>query len=201
MPIQTLSVAREKTVVALILNGRRVMAMPWQTADELRLAIREQTRAARAGTVTAEITIRSGSAVLSVRHEGGLVLLIGDGRLLIDMPPIIAERLWRSILVQARKAEEVAKAGQIALDQALLIRSGAFFGLTDHPVIRAEAIKEAGHNRLLRSAIPSIRSTEVFGVPVVSHETRSPYLQLRDLAARMPRDQRRAVLATLAKGP
>jgi len=202
MPQQTLTVAREKTTVVLILDGARLVDLPWQAADDLQKALRIQVRAARAyqrGYETVSVEVSVGSK-LSIRHEAGAVLVIGAGRLLFGMPPAVAERLWRAILIQARKAEEIVKADQIALDHALLIRAGVPFGLSNHPKIVAEATKEAVHNRTLRRAIPSIRSTEVFGTPAISQTEPSKVDQLRQVLSRMPPEERRRAIQNFNAG-
>jgi len=109
-----------------------------------------------------------------LQHEDRVLLLI-DGNLIADMP-------WDKMLefcaagqVVAKKAEEWAKATRLVADSALLIRTGAPFGLTNHPLILGEAVKEAVTNRDLRRYLRGgVKSQEVFGTPtVVGHEPRS----------------------------
>jgi len=101
----------------------------------------------------------------TVRHQAGHVELIIDGRLVASVPWEQAQQLHRVIHAQAKRAEEWAKAEQIARDQAMLIRAGANIGLTSHPLIQAEAKKVAEWNRQLRRAMPGIKSEEQFGAP------------------------------------
>ena len=76
----------------------------------------------------------------------------------------------------ARLAEEHCKANRIIMDNALLQRSGFPIGLSDHPKIKDESIKEALHNRDLRRYLPfhkpnvakgigDIKSRGVVGTP------------------------------------
>ena len=112
---------------------------------------------------------------LAVRREGERVLLIQDGRLMSDLPPQAALELARGLTVQARLAEEQAQAGRIVFDQALLMRTGAPFGLTNRPDILREAVKESWLNRTLRRYLPGgIKSHAVVGTPAIRHVRRTP---------------------------
>lgn len=107
---------------------------------------------------------------VTVRQEGTRVLVIADGRAVLDLPweggLAVAKALYR----QSRKAEELAKAGQIVMDEAILLRSGAPVSLTANPDIRAEAKKEAAWNsRLRRYMRVRTRRGPVYG-PVVRHQ-------------------------------
>jgi hypothetical protein len=105
---------------------------------------------------------------ISIRQEGDRVLLLKNGVLIADMPYQTALELSRALHVKGKDAEAHAKAEQIIGDQALLIRSGAPFGLTRHPAMLHEAIKEAQSNRALRRYLPSgIRSLAIVGSPTI----------------------------------
>lgn len=105
---------------------------------------------------------------LSIRQEGDRVLLIKDGRLICDMPWHAALQVADYIKSKAKLAEEYAHKEKIIDDQALLIRAGMPFGLTNHPVMLKEAVKEAFTNRFLRRALPfGVKSTSVVGTPTV----------------------------------
>lgn len=106
---------------------------------------------------------------LTVRQEGDRVLLLRNGQLLAAMPWQAADVLARAILSQARRAEEYAKAEQIAYDSAILLRAGAPFALSSRPDILAEAKKEAAWNSDLRRYMQNrgIQSQEKFGTPTL----------------------------------
>ena len=108
----------------------------------------------------------------NIRQEGTRVQVLLNGKLVIDLPWDAAEALAKAIHVQAKRAEEWAKAQQIADDQSVLMRAGFPVGLSDHPAIVAEARKEAAWNSDLRRYMPSsIRSGEVFGTPTISQQS------------------------------
>jgi hypothetical protein len=102
-----------------------------------------------------------------IAQEGTKVLLEIDGRgWTLDWRAALA--LADAIRTQAKKAEELAHAPGIIADQALVIRKGLPFGLTSHPGMLREAVKEAAWGRWLRRALPGgIRSTAVVGTPAV----------------------------------
>jgi len=104
-----------------------------------------------------------------VKRDGTDVLIVMDNRKVLALPWDAALELARAITIQARRIEEQVKALSIVKDQALLMRSGAPFGLSSHPDILAEAKKEAIHNKELRKAIPfkGITSQEAVGRPTL----------------------------------
>jgi len=104
---------------------------------------------------------------ITATQDGANVLVVIDGRA-TEMPWNVALDVARAMYQQAKRAEEYAKAAGIVFDQALLIRSGAFFGLSDHRGIQQEAAKEAAWNRDLRRYLPGgVKSKEQFGTPAV----------------------------------
>lgn len=103
-----------------------------------------------------------------VRQEGTRVLVMVDGRVVLDLPWQAADQLAKAVRAKARQAEELAKAEDIVMDAAVLLRSGAPFGISSHPKILDEAKKEAAFNTTLRRAMPGgIRSTTQYGLPAV----------------------------------
>lgn len=113
--------------------------------------------------------LREHIKVVVGRDGPNVILRFGD-REAHEIPWEHALQVAKALRIKASEAEEEAKHEQITLDQALLMRSGAPFGLTNHPQIIADAKKEAAHNRELRKAIPSIKSREIFGRPrVIMH--------------------------------
>jgi hypothetical protein len=104
----------------------------------------------------------------SARQEGDHVLLIHNGRLLMNpLPWEAALEIAKAIMAKAKQAEEWAKRETIATDQAILQRAGANFGITSNPVILKEAIHRSQHDRDLRRYMPSIESKGVVGSPTV----------------------------------
>jgi len=109
-------------------------------------------------------------AQIRIRTEGADVILIAEGKAVITAPWNAALDIAHELVAAARRAEEHAKAENIIFDNALLIRSGAPFGLSSHKDIVAESIKEAGHNTTIRRHMPGgIKSTSIVGAPEVRH--------------------------------
>ncbi|MEW6211545.1 MAG: hypothetical protein AB1631_24475 [Acidobacteriota bacterium] len=105
---------------------------------------------------------------VSIRQEGERVLLIEDGRLILDMPWQAAIEVARAIYQKAKQAEQLASVDRLIIDQAVLLRAGVPFGLTSHPLILRESVKEALSNRQLRRYMPGgIRSQSVVGSPTI----------------------------------
>jgi len=106
-----------------------------------------------------------------IKQYGPRVLLILNGKLVADMPWQAALNVSNSIRSKAKMAEEIAKAEQIAGDQAILTRAGFPVGLSNHPKIKDEAAKLAAWDTNLRRYMPGgVKSKEVFGVPnIIQH--------------------------------
>jgi hypothetical protein len=105
---------------------------------------------------------------ITIRQEGTRVLLIINGRAVADLPWEAAGEVARAMLVQARKAEEIAKHELVAMDHAILLRVGAPFGLAFDPRIRAEGEKAAQWDSSLRRYLPGgVKSQEKFGTPTI----------------------------------
>ena len=67
---------------------------------------------------------------VSIRQEGTRVIILHNGKALMDLTWEAAKQLSRAILVKALLAEEEAKAWDIIADQAILTRTRSPFGLT-----------------------------------------------------------------------
>jgi len=103
-----------------------------------------------------------------VKQNGTRVLVLIDGKLVLDLPWEAALDLSKGIRIQAKRAEELAKAPQIIQDQALIQRSGFPVGLTNNPDIQKEALKVAQHDRKLRRFLPGgIKSEGAVGTPTL----------------------------------
>lgn len=109
---------------------------------------------------------------VTVRHEGPRVLVIEDGRVILDMPWEGALAVAKALHIKAKQAEEDANAEKIVGDQAILTRLGIPVGLTNRPDLLKLATNEAAWNSELRRYIPlrrakGIASQEIFGTPVI----------------------------------
>ncbi len=107
---------------------------------------------------------------VAVRDEGNRVLVIRDGRAILDLPWDAALALAKALRIKALQAEETDKAESIVFDQAILTRLGVPFGLTNNETILKEATKEAAWNSDLRRYIRGKRaggleSQAVVGTP------------------------------------
>lgn len=109
-----------------------------------------------------------GRSAANIRCEGDRVLLTIDGKAW-QLPWQTAISLGRALQAKGRQAEEVASANRIVADQALLLRAGAPFSLTDHPKIRDAARSEAQWGPLRRYLKPRWPSVD-FGVPSIRQE-------------------------------
>lgn len=109
---------------------------------------------------------------ITVRQEGDRVLLIQNGQTVFNVPYDAALAIAKALRIKAKQAEEIARAEAIIYDQAILTRIGMPFGLTSHPYLQKEAMKEAAWNSNLRRYIPpskagGIASQAVFGTPTI----------------------------------
>lgn len=107
-----------------------------------------------------------------IRQEQARVLLIVDGKTILDMPWDATLEIAGYLYLQAKKAEEFAQATRIINDQAILTRAGFPIGLSNNPHILKEAAKEAAWNSRLRRYIPpGVRSGEIVGTPtIINHK-------------------------------
>lgn len=192
--VHTLNVFRDGLRVGWAFNGLRVADFAWQAALEIAKALRRHADAAETLSVEPETTF----GPLSVRSDGDMVLIVNRSALAIDMPVATARELWTATAAKAREAEELASAEKVAMDAAILHRSGAPFGVAHAPVIRKEAAKLAQHDDKLRRYMKDgIKSAEVVPAPTVTQGTIEPDAQLRALMRRMIPADRTKLIATL----
>jgi hypothetical protein len=209
MPQVSVSVGHEGETVAWTVNGRRMKPFPWEVADDVCRALRTQSlRALRVsrgrgpGPGHSEVKVRWDGRDIGFRLEGEALVFIANGKMVFDIPAKAARKLWKATVAATRLAEEQAKAPAIAMDQAILFRAGAPFGLSSDPKIQAEAGKEAAWNTDLRRFIRGgIRSKRMLGAPVVRLETPKPDAEMRGLMARMAPSDRAAFENQLAGIP
>lgn len=95
---------------------------------------------------------------LIVRVEGDRVIIIREGRTILDLPYDVALLFAKAVTAKARVAEETAKAEKISWDQALLLRLGIPLSLSANPDIQVEAKKEAAWNHDLRKYVNGERA-------------------------------------------
>lgn len=107
------------------------------------------------------------STKTQIRQEGANVMVIENGKTVAIWPWHIADVVARAITMKARQAEEIAKAEQIIMDNAIIHRAGLPFGLSNHPKILQETKKEALYNRNLRRYMPNIKTNELVFTPVI----------------------------------
>ena len=111
-------------------------------------------------------------STLQIRQEGQRVVVISNGKAILDLPWDAALAVAQAIRTKALLAEEQAKAEAIVFDQALLTRLGVPFGLTGNRAIQQEAQKEAAWNSDLRRYIRhnrmgSMGSQAALGTPAI----------------------------------
>ena len=102
-----------------------------------------------------------------VRREGNRVFInIGDHTFL-ELQWQAALEFGQAIIAISRQVEEIEKAEQVAFDGALMLRSGAPFGLAFNPKIQEMTKVEMIHNPTLRSAMSGmgIKQSAILGVP------------------------------------
>lgn len=182
----------EGTTVLWCTNGVRVCAMHPQTARELGRALQRPK-------------LCQPPAPFAFREDLGRLVILGDGRILADAPFDIAAKLGAILIGQAGLAEEIENATKVPVsfaegapssiiaDQALATRSGAPFGLTNHPKILDEAKKEAFENRDLRRYMPEMRGTAMIGAPTVRQFSPDPKQAAREKLASLSPDERLAL--------
>ena len=112
---------------------------------------------------------------VTVRAEGGMVQLIENGTLILEVPWEAAKTLSRAMRQQAARAEQDVKVNRVIKDQATLIRAGFPLRLTNRPDVFKEAGNEAAHDRELRRMMPGgIPSGVAFGIPTIRHKPKPP---------------------------
>ncbi|MGH9158189.1 MAG: hypothetical protein ACRD1K_20665 [Acidimicrobiales bacterium] len=111
---------------------------------------------------------------VTVRREGPKVVLLVQGRRLMDLPWGAALELGQAFIHQARRIEEIEKRDQVVFDQAILNRKGIKIGLAVDPRLREQAMQEAHWNSNLRRYLPGgVASQEAVGIPtIIRHKPR-----------------------------
>lgn len=103
-----------------------------------------------------------------VLQYGTRVVVLRDGALAADMTWEGAAELGKALIAAARKAEEWAKAQEVAADAAVLMRAGFPIGLAHHPAVVGEAYKVSqGDRELRRHMRNNVSNKSVVGTPRV----------------------------------
>lgn len=119
-------------------------------------------------------------SAVTIRREGpDVVLLDGNGRLILRLPWEAALRMGQGIMTQARRIQETADPltrKRVVADQALLNRIGVPIGLINDSRLKDEAMHEAAWNSDLRRYLPGgIRTQEAVGTPtLIQHPAKEP---------------------------
>lgn len=107
-----------------------------------------------------------------IRQDGDKVLLVIDGKAIV-LPWDGAIEIGQSLVGCGRKAEEIAKADQVAFDHAIAVRLALPFGFAFNPDVRKLGEQEAANNTQLRRYLPGgIKSEESMGTPTVRRRPR-----------------------------
>lgn len=187
-------------LVVLVLNGVRAIEADWRLTKDILREFDRHIRNLQARQRDPDVLplpetgIKHGDLSLTFRSELDRVQCIGGGVLLFDAPAPIARQLWQGWRAKALDVEELENANAIAFDAALLHRSGAPLGLSNNPLIRAEAKSLAQSDDVLRKS-PDRRTALPFGAPSVRPITKIEQAQ-RLLASPLAAD-RHAMRAAL----
>lgn len=104
---------------------------------------------------------------LHIRWEGATVALVTRNGA-VSLPLGAAKEVYRALGEAIARIEEQQHAEQIALDSAVLMRSGAPFTLSNDKKILDVAKTEAAFNKDLRRAMPGgVKAKSVVGTPQV----------------------------------
>lgn len=190
--MQSLTFLTEGPCVVLLVSGRRALSAPWRVCDDLLSAITLAMQAHAAGK-PATYRQRIDGAMFEIHTEfDKLLLLAGPVRLFeanlapCDGGPSIARQIVNAWRYATRKAEENEAAERIAMDAAILHRSGAPFGLSSLPAIREEARKLADGDRDLRRFMRDERNVALpLPAPTVRGNV-TPFERAATLITRIP---------------
>lgn len=101
---------------------------------------------------------------LRIRIDGTTVVLDDTARgVYLALPYPVAIQVGRAMVQAAQRVESLRNANEIAADNAILLRAGAPFGLTDDPKIQQLSLKLAEDVKLPNAVEP----TRVPGLPKI----------------------------------
>ncbi|MCB0190626.1 MAG: hypothetical protein KDJ65_01635 [Anaerolineae bacterium] len=115
---------------------------------------------------------------VTIRQEGDRVVVVSNGKAVLDLPWNAALEVAAGIRAKAKLAEEQAHLDALAYDSAVMLRAGLPFVMSNRPDVLAVAKREAAWGDL-RRYMPDrgIRSQEKFGTPKL---TKHPPRRLTD---------------------
>lgn len=159
MDLTKLRIKQDRLNVNLYLNGQPLMELYWKDADELGNALREIYYGR-------ESVVHASPNILVQLYDGGLDVLY-RGNLALKIPTAAVLEVFRVVKQVTRFAEALHEVHKTIYDQALLLKGGAPYGLTDNPKVIDEAVKEALWETDVKKyfSTPGIPSKAVFGVP------------------------------------
>lgn len=106
---------------------------------------------------------------LTTRVHNNRVLVINNGKTILDIPWQVASQFGRVLQGMANQAEQFDNIEKTIQDGAILHRAGMPFNLIQGGKAAKEIVKTAQHDRNLRRYMPNgIKSSEVFGVPQIN---------------------------------
>lgn len=105
---------------------------------------------------------------VTIRQEYDRVVVLSNGRVVLDVPWNAALEIANGIRAKAKLAEEQAHLDEIAYDSAVMLRAGLPFVLSNRRDVLDVAKREAAWGNL-RRYMPDrgIRSREKFGTPTL----------------------------------
>jgi hypothetical protein len=168
----------DPTRTLLVYNGHTLGSLSWEKCDELARAFRRAGKAARQFAETGVLTSPEDAFLKDPRLPFELrrdqldathTLMVFQGRVVASIPWQACLEVGASFTVAARKGEELAKAPDIIAQDALLVRTGAPFALTDNPRIRDASYNDAQWDPHVRRAMPlrAVPSPRQCGTPTL----------------------------------
>lgn len=153
---------RAGRVVGVNNTTKLALNLSWRAADAIGRAMAHKAR----GVINPD---SESFVTISLRREGEEIIIItAAGQTFLIAPLAVAAEIGYALIAQARKLEEMDSFERLAMDQAILQRSGMPFGLTRNPKIQQEAGKLAAWDSNLRRYIKGNRlSQRQVGTPRV----------------------------------
>lgn len=155
---------RKNKVLVLNNTSKFSILMGWELAQDFGKNLNYLSRKNISGSHTI------GNSIVISEKENEIIILI-LGKVFLVLPFNVALQLGNDIIGKSKKLEEIAKAEQIAFDNAILQRRGINLGLSDNKDIQELTGKEAAWNSSLRRYIPNTNlRQQAVGTPTVKRE-------------------------------
>jgi len=142
-----------KSNVVFIYDQRPVFDFSWQDARRLSTAL--ASRCFRAAQLAEAPKV--------------CIEFICDGQQIFKAHWKSVQRLSMGLLMASQEAEVYARRDELANDNAILLRMGMPFGLTDNP----EILKESVHRAECLTKLPCVENVSIVGAPVIINESLS----------------------------